>query len=183
MPVKPVIEIGVINMQDVQLTNNNLLINEQQLGDQLGQAVAHQRGRDFSLLLAMLSQNVIDNAAFCLPRDNLGFIEVDEGLLRAQLGVCEPANLAIDEHSAVTSILLGVDLHTDGLQEIKLKGYLQPEPLAMHDDPLHINDQILYNCEPTTMERHLRQVEKLAEQLPHNEADLYEVLQAVHGRA
>ena len=175
-------------MQNVEISNNNkqineLLINELQLGNRLGQAVHARRGGDFGLMLAMMSQNVLDNAEFCLPRDNVGFSEVDEHLLRVQLGVREPISYAVNENSAVESILLGVDLHTEGMAEIKLKGYLNPEPLAMQDDSQHVANEVLHNCEPTTIERFYRQEDKISEQLPHNEAGLYEVLESIHAAA
>lgn len=170
-------------MQNVENSSNELLINEIQLGTQLGQAVKERRGGDFGLLLSMLSQNVLDNAEFCLPRDNVGFAEIDEQLLRAQLGLRAPVEYGVNENSAVESILLGVDLHTDGMTDIKLKGYLNPEPLAMQDDAQHIPEAVLYNCEPTTTERFYRQEDKISEQLPHNEAGLYEVLESIHAAA
>ena len=175
-------------MQNVEKSStdtqvNELLINELQLGNRLGKAMHDSRGSDFGLMLAMLSQNVLDNAEFCLPRDNVGFTEVDEARLRAQLGLAEPVSYAVDEYSAVESILLGVDLHTEGMAEIKLKGYLNPEPLAMQDDALHIGDEVLYNCEPTTTHRFYHQTDKISEQLPHNEAGLYEVLESIRAAA
>ena len=170
-------------MQNVENSSNELLVNEIQLGSQLGRAINERRGGDFGLLLSMLSHNVLDNAEFCLPRDNVGFAEVDEQLLRAQLGLREPVKFDIDENSAVNSILLGVDLHTEGMAEIKLKGYLNPEPLAMQDDRDHVPGDILYNCEPTTLTRFYRQEDKISEQLPHNEAGLYEVLESIHAAA
>lgn len=165
-------------MQSVEI-----LVNEIQLGDQLSKAVAERRGGDFGLLLAMMSQNVIDNAEFCLPRDSVGAPEVDEAMLRQQLGLAQPSGYSIDENSAVDAILLGVDLHTEGLSEVKLKGYLRPEPLALQDDAMHIPEHIIGNCEPTTMTRHTRQEVRISEPLEHNEAGLYEILEDLHKAA
>jgi len=165
------------------MQNVEILVNEIQLGNRLGKAVSERRGGDFSLMLAMMSQNVLDHGEFCLPRDAVGAIEVDEQLLRQQLGLAPSTRYDIDENSAVDAILLGVDLHTEGMSEVKLKGYLTPEPLAMQDDANHIPSEVLANCEQVATTRFYSGQERVSEPLEHNEAGLYEVLQQIHQAA
>jgi hypothetical protein len=161
------------------MQNVELLVNEIQLGQQLATAVSHKRGSDFAMMLAMMSHNVLDHGQFCLPTDSVAADEVDETQLRQQLGLAAPTSFAAVDESSVQSILLGVDLHTEGMVDIKLKGYLSPEPLSMFDDPKHIPEAVLTNCEPTTMTRHQTQEERVSQKLEHNEAGLYEVLESM----
>jgi hypothetical protein len=159
-------------MQSVEL-----LVNEMQLGNQLSTAVKHNRSSDFSLLLAMMSQNVLDNAEFCLPAESPLAEEVDEAMLRHQFELGEKPVYAATDDSVMQSLLLGVDLHTEGLSEVKLNSYLRAEPLSRFDDTMHIDPQVLTNCEPTVQERHERQQLRLTHRLDQNPAGIYEVLQ------
>ena len=161
------------------MQNADLLVNEIQLGNRLATAVKQNRSNDFSLMLAMMSQNVLDNAEFCLPSDSVGSDEVDEAQLRLQLGLGEKPVYSANDDSATQSMMLGVDLHTEGLFEVKLNGYLRPEPLSLVDDTMHIEPEILANCEPTVMQRYHKQEDKISEKLEHNEAGLYEILESM----
>ena len=165
------------------MQSDDILINEIQLGNQLGQAVHRNQRGDFALMLSMMSQNVLDQAAFALPSDSPGADDMDEERLRQVLGLAAKPVFAAGEESAMDAILLGVDLHTEGLTEVKLKGYLNPEPLALVDDVMHIESQVLGNCEQTVMQRHFMKDVKIAEKLEHNEAGLYEVLEDLHAAA
>ena len=161
----------------------DILINEIQLGPQLGMAVHQSRGRDFALLLSMMSQNVLDNAQFSLPSDSAGGEDVDEAALRRQLGLGDKTPFDAQQNSATQAILLGVDVHTEGMAEVKLKGYLQPEPLSRQDDPMYIEPQVIGNCDQTVMQRYFMQENRISERLEHNEAGLYEVLEGFHTAA
>jgi hypothetical protein len=155
----------------------DILVNELQLGSQLATAVKQNRSSDFALLLAMMSHNVLDHAVFSLPSDSPGHESVDEAKLRRQLGLGERPVYSADENSVNQALLLGVDLHTEGMAEVKLKGYLNPEPLAQVDDVSFVPKEVLSNCEPAVMQRYLIKEDKVAVPLEHDEAGLYEVLQ------
>ena len=71
------------------------------------------------------------------------------------------------------------ELNDEGLSEVKLNGYLKPEPLSLVDDTMHIAPEILANCEPTVMQRYHKQEDRISEKLEHNEAGLYEVLESM----
>ena len=157
----------------------DILVNELQLGNQLAQAVKQKRTSDFGMLLAMMSHNVLDQAVFCLPNDNPVHTPADEAQLRQQLGLGDRQTFSAQENSTTQAILLGVDLHTEGLAEVKLNGYLNPEPLAQVDDVKFIPDNIMTNCEQSVMQRHLLKEDKIAQPLDHNEAGLYEVLESM----
>jgi hypothetical protein len=132
----------------------DILVNELQLGNQLSKAVKQKRSSDFALLLAMMSHNVLDQAVFCLPGDSPAHIPVDEAQLRQQLGLAEPRFFDAGEHSVNQALLMGIDLHTKGLTEVKLNGYLNPEPLAVVDDIKFIPSEIINNCEPAVMQHY-----------------------------
>jgi hypothetical protein len=161
------------------MQNVEILVNEMQLGNQLAVAVKQNRSNDFGLLLAMMSHNVLDNAEFCLPSESVGADEVDEAALRQQFGLGDKLVYAAKDSSIDQSILLGVDLHSEGLREVKLKGYLTPEPLSLHDDFMHIDPTILKNCEPAVMQRYYKKEDRISQKLEHNPAGLYEVLQSM----
>lgn len=161
----------------------DILVNEVHLGDKVSRSVNQNRSGDFAMLMAMMSQNVLDNAQFSLPSESPGAEDITEQRLRETLGLAQPVSYTPDDNSASQSILLGVDLHTEGLSEVKLKGYLQPEPLAMHDDAMHIDAQVLDNCEPVVRKRLELNQDSVAPKLEHNPAGLYEVLQDLHQAA
>ena len=127
----------------------------------------------------MMSQSVLDHAEFCLPADKPNSVAMDQQQLRAAFDLPQATNYAAKEGDDVDAIILGIDLHTEGMAEVKLKSYLSPEPLAMQNDRLHIPTEVLANCSLTTRARVESGQQRLAQSLPHDEAQLYQVLQQV----
>lgn len=165
------------------MQTEQILVNEIHLGDKIAQSVQHNRSSDFAMLLAMMSQNTLDNAQFSLPPESPGAEAMDEERLRLMLGLTQPAPFEPVEGSAEQSIMLGIDLHTEGLAEVKLNGYLRPEPIALTDDAMHIDPLVVDNCEPVVRERLTLKLDSVAPKLEHNPAGLYEVLEELHQAA
>ncbi len=165
------------------MQSEQILVNELHIGDKLARSVANNRSGDFAMLLAMMSQNPLDNAQFSLPPDSVGAEAMDEDRLRMLLGLMPPTPFDPVEGSAEQSIMLGIDLHTEGLAEVKLNGYLRPEPLALSDDAKHIDPVVVDNCEPVVRLRLSSGQDCVAPKLEHNPAGLYEVLEQLHQAA
>ena len=161
------------------MQSDAILVNELQLGSQLGTAIKQKRTADFGLLLAMMSHNVLDHGVFSLPSDEPQHQSADEAQLRMELGLSVSPAFSANENSVNQALLLGVDLHTEGLREVKLNSYLKPEPLALVDDIKFIPGEILSNCEPAVMQRYQLKEDKIAVPLEHDEAGLYEVLESM----
>jgi hypothetical protein len=101
-------------------------------------------------------------------------------MLRQQLELGAKPVFAATDDSVTQSILLGVDLHSEGLCEVKLNSYLRSEPLSQYDDRMHIDQSILDNCAPTVLARYQRQENRISQKLDDNPAGLYEVLEELH---
>ncbi|MCG9755603.1 hypothetical protein L1D40_10305 [Shewanella insulae] len=130
------------------MRTSQLIINENQLGTRLNQAIVDHRRGEFGLLLAMLSNDARDMAQFHLD-DQAGDIEAK---LKRQF--------ELPEAQALTSALhLGEDkdnseqFHQSGLCGFHLQQYLNPEPLVHRGrDPLAMQE-VLANCDPISAAR------------------------------
>ena len=130
---------------------DDLLITEQQLSTRLNQSVHADRRGEFSLLLAMLSQDALDFSQFHLPKSEIEDNTTQEAQLREQLGAgpkqpLAPSefNMLIGQFNAQRLSLIG---ENKGMADIKLNQCLNPEPFSIRDDVNHIPLPIIDNCE------------------------------------
>ncbi|MEI8635046.1 VC2046/SO_2500 family protein [Vibrio sp. PP-XX7] len=118
------------------------LINELQCGQSVNQAISHNRRADFSLLLAMFSNDARESAA----SDVLPVCEQNEETLRKHFNLCGPAAINIksgnlcprcEDCESIPSWWFTV--------EAKLQHYLVPDALTYQPEHTHSLEERVYH--------------------------------------
>ncbi|SFC64725.1 VC2046/SO_2500 family protein [Pseudoalteromonas denitrificans] len=156
---------------------DDILINEAQLGNQLSICVAENRRNDFSILLAMLSQNALDFSEFALPKSDPSELYAQDQNLRVALGAGVEQTLAPEHIDFLIGIRNAEIVQGDSLEQFKLMNYLTPEPLAIRNDVTHIRTEIIDNCELAVRKRVKNKDIQLSHS-PMNAARFYEQLKS-----
>jgi len=125
--------------------NSNILVHELQLGEQLNESVHSDRRADFSLLLAMLTDDVQSHSQFSLPQATSKIVKVDDLTLRKELELPEKSPLALDDKHTISSFDQAALIKEGSLVDLHLSNTLSPKPLAFRDDKKHIEAQVLSN--------------------------------------
>jgi len=102
------------------------IISELHFGQGISQAVTQGRRADFSLLLALFSNDVRDNT----PVDKIDQTPTTEQLLRQRFELAPPQPLANDHSSYQISANQAAQFHQGGMASAKLSHYLTPEALT-----------------------------------------------------
>ena len=124
---------------------NNILINESQLGEQLNECIHEGKRSDFSLLLAMLTDDVRAHAQFSLPHSSNDAPATNELNLRDFYNLPKAQQLAIDGLEQIT-LYNQVHLAKDNkLTELHLLNAITPNPLAFRNDNKYISQDVLGN--------------------------------------
>ncbi|MCJ8320502.1 MAG: hypothetical protein MJK12_12765 [Colwellia sp.] len=147
---------------------NNILINELQLGVKLGECIQSERRSDFSLMLAMLTDDVKEHSQFKLP-----VVEEDTSLsddlhLRKKFNLPQKIELAIKDLSEINNFSQAQHLTDGAIPSIHLENVLQPKPLSLHNDKRHIPSNILTNCTLHCQNRYQNVGNKSAQRLNFN---------------
>ncbi|WP_462176949.1 VC2046/SO_2500 family protein [Pseudoalteromonas gelatinilytica] len=157
------------------------LLTESQLDNRLNKSVHEHRSGEFALLLAMISHDALDFSQFHLPKTELTSPDVSESVLRKELGAGPSQPLAPEQFD----MLIGQDnafkLLQGGLSDIRLHHCLNPEPLNVRDDKLHVPLEVIDNCEPAVRKRFYEK-NKLVERPQIDAAAFYDSLtdEAIH---
>ncbi|MZI92140.1 hypothetical protein F9817_02825 [Vibrio sp. CAIM 722] len=118
------------------------LINEIKVGTGINQAVHQSRRADFSLLLAMFSNDVRDNT----PAEKVETPVTTDQVLRRRFQLQEPQSLRNDQSSYAISSEHARQFHDGGLSSAKLSHYLTPDPLTyMPEDTFDLPEEIYSN--------------------------------------
>ena len=80
---------------NVEGVDNTILVNELQLGEQLNTCIHAKRRSDFSLMLAMLTDDVRAHSQFSLPLTEVEVVDTTDTSLRKTFHLPEPAPLAL----------------------------------------------------------------------------------------
>lgn len=124
---------------------SSLLINELQLGEKLNVCVQESRRSDFSLLLAMLVEDVREHSQFYLPESVDDPKKVTESQLRHELQVPPPAPLALHDLNQIEDYNQVNLIESNNLPHLKLTDAIQPKPLVFRDDAKYIDKDVLSN--------------------------------------
>ena len=124
---------------------NEILINELQLGEQLNQCVHKKERSQFSLLLAMLTDDVQAHAQFSLPKSEVATSQTDEDNSRKQFKLPQAQLLSLKEIEQVGSYSQADLVQGNNLSELRLLNAINPTPLAFRDDKKFIAKNILEN--------------------------------------
>ena len=151
----------------VDALSNDILIHELQLGEQLNESVHSERRSDFSLMLAMLTNDVRAHSQFKLPRSETPEKITSTELLRKELQLPDEAPLALAEMVELSSFNQAELIEKQQLDHLRLANTLQPKPLAFRDDAKHIEQQVLANtslyCQQKHEQQNLTQADKRAD--------------------
>lgn len=128
------------------LSSTNVLLHELQLGEQLNESVEQTRRADFSLMLAMLAEDVREQSQFLLPKSQeVTPADLSNIALRKQFNLPDRAALALTTPNDVTQFNQAQSLVDNDLANIHLSNAMMPKPLAFRDDKKHIETQVLEN--------------------------------------
>ncbi|MFT5634990.1 MAG: hypothetical protein ACI89T_000421 [Cognaticolwellia sp.] len=125
--------------------SNDILVHELQLGEQLNQSVHHARRSDFSLLLAMLTDDVRAHSQFTLPLSQIPEKTTSAEQLRKYFQLPDEAPLAVKDFADISSYNQASLIEKQQLEDLRLANILNPKPLAFRDDVKHINQQVMTN--------------------------------------
>ena len=132
----------------------SLLIHELQLGEQLNECVHSERRSDFSLMLAMLVDDVREHSQFNVPQTQAIQTQITNKTLRKELQLPNEPPLAIKRAEEIAQFNQGVLLAKNRLAELHLCNALQPKPLAFRNDAKHIQQQVMNNTSLYCQHKH-----------------------------
>ncbi|KGJ86724.1 Ribosomal protein S4P [Colwellia psychrerythraea] len=136
-------------------SSTNVLLHELQLGEQLNESVEQTRRADFSLMLAMLAEDVREQSQFLLPKtQEVTPADLSNVALRKQFNLPERAALALTTPNDVSQFNQAQSLVDNDLANIHLTNAMMPKPLAFRDDKKHIETQVLENTSLFTQIKH-----------------------------
>ena len=124
---------------------SNILANELQLGSQLNECIHDNRRSHFSLMLAMLTEDVREHAQFLLPKIDNAEKTTNDNTLRKFFNVNEPAPLALKNMEQINDFNQADLIVNNTLTELRLHNVLNPMPLAFRDDHTYINTDVINN--------------------------------------
>lgn len=140
--------------------NSEILLHELQLGEQLNESVHQARRADFSLMLAMLCDDVREQSQFVLPKADESSVDQSKqtnDALRQHFDLPEQAPLALKNIEQINQYNQGQLIADNDLVSIQLSNALSPKPLAFRNDNHHIARDILSNTSLTCQEKHNHQ--------------------------
>ena len=147
---------------------NNILINELQLGVKLGECIQSKRRSDFSLMLAMLCDDVREHSQFSLPIAQVPCEQDIEIQLRKDLQLPPKAPLSIKNIEELSQFNQAQNVVDGQLASIRLENSLNPKPISFYDDKKHIATDIMNNTTLYCQKKHSTSVTDLAQRLTFN---------------
>jgi len=129
----------------IDVVEDNLLIHELQLGEQLGKCVHSHRRSDFSLMLAMLTQDVREHSQFFVPQTENTQAEIDDLALRKSFNLPDKPALAISSTDEILGFNQAELIGDNRLNELHLLNALRPNPLGFRDNKHHIQTDVMNN--------------------------------------
>jgi len=145
-----------------QTVNSAPLLHELQLGEQLNECVHQARRSDFSLMLAMLCDDVREQSQFILPKNSpidgtaTEKAQANDQTLRKYFDLPEKTPIALDNVEQIKQFNQGEIIVNNDLPLLHLINALNPKPLAFRDNSKHISHNILTNTTLICQEKHAR---------------------------
>lgn len=168
-------DIGSKGLQHTQPTQHSQTINpasqDLEFSGQLNRA-SHQ-GANFALLLASLQQDV-------LARPHVGKgsepsnQQVDD--IQSNYPEIHLQTYAQDWPLADTTTHI---LHSDGIRGAQLWLAMHPQPLSLHNDPFHIDDDIYANCDSHTQTRYSQTEAEAGNEIVVDETGIFDLLEEI----
>jgi len=140
-------------------------LHELQLGEQLNECVHQSRRSDFSLMLAMLCDDVREQSQFILPKSaptdgtSTDIKHVNNETLRKHFELPNEAPLALKNIEQVNRYNQSQLIADNDLATLHLANAISPNPLTFRDDKKHISNEILSNTHIICQEKHANKQE------------------------
>ena len=129
----------------IESLSNDILVHELQLGEQLNESVHSERRSDFSLLLAMLTEDVRAHSQFKLPKTVAPSNITTSEQLRKRFQLPNVAPLALENIEDMQLFNQADLIESKRLEHLRLMNALSPNPLTFRDDASFINQQVMSN--------------------------------------
>ncbi len=134
------------------------LLHELQLGEQLNECVHSTRRADFSLMLAMLAEDVREQSQFVLPQaEAIKNADISNEALRKEFELPEKAPLSLRDMDEIDSFNQAKHFKNNDLATIYLTNAISPNPLAFRDNVKHIPTQVMDNTSVYCQLKHAKQ--------------------------
>lgn len=155
---------------NIEQKENNLLINEWQLGQQLNTAVVTGTRDKFNLLLSFLSDDARDFAQFSSPKQALDGLPIPTDM-RAYFSLADAQPLVNKGMSLEQAQVLNQNVQASNLCSIRLQLQLTNEPLLSRSEELMIESDVSDNLSflsQCRLTKHLQAAKSLSD-LPSDE--------------
>jgi hypothetical protein len=153
-----------VNVVDDNVNNTTAtvkpLLHELQLGERLNQCIHESRRSDFSLMLAMLCDDVREQSQFVLPKSlSADGLPIDKNThdnktLRKYFDLPEQAPLSLGSMQQIDEYNQGQLIANNDLITLHLSDALSPKPLSFRNEPNHIPADIIGNTSLICQEKH-----------------------------
>ncbi len=136
------------------------LLHELQLGEQLNECVHQSRRSDFSLMLAMLCDDVREQSQFILPKTSpidgtsTEKDQITNQVLRKHFELPEEAPLALKNIEQINQYNQAQIIVDNDLASLHLLNALMPSPLSFRNDDKHVSSDVLANTTLVCQEKH-----------------------------
>ncbi len=167
--------IGSKGLQQTQSTQSSQTVNTTTRDIEFSGLLnrASNQGAKFSLLLAMLQQDV-------LARPHIG--QASEPELQALTDVQSyypEKHLQAHEQDWPLADTATDILHSDGIRSAQLWLAMHPQPLSLHNDPFHIDDDIYANCDTYTQARYSKTKLQEDSEITVDETGIFDLLEEI----
>lgn len=142
-----------MNINDVK---NDILIDELQLNGTLGESVHLGNRSQFSLLLAMLTEDVQAHSQFSLPKTEASKLDgTDESQLRELFKVPKEQSLSLSSFEETQNYNQASLIENNSLINISLLNSIKPLPLTFRNDIKFIEKNIIENTSLYCQQKHV----------------------------
>ena len=155
-----------VNVTDDTVNSNTVtshtLLHELQLGERLNHCVQESRRSDFSLMLAMLCDDVREQSQFILPKSSpldgktTDKTKADNQTLRKYFDLPKEAPLSLKTMQQINGFNQAELIVNNNLSSLSLTNAISPKPLAFRDNYKHIPTNILNNTSVVCQEKHAK---------------------------
>ncbi len=122
------------------------LLHELQLGEQLNESVVETRRADFSLMLAMLTDDVREQSQFILPKaQDPAKRDTSNSALRKEFNLPKKSPLGLSSLDEIEKFNQVQSVIDNDIANIHLTNAMKPKPLAFRDEKQHIETKIMEN--------------------------------------
>lgn len=147
----------------------NLLLHELQLENSLGRCIQQARRSDFSLMLAMLCDDVREQSQFYLPtNEQQADKQFNDLTLRNMLELPEAAPLSLDELSTIPSFNQANLVEAEQFDTLRLTNTLSPKPIAFRDNNKFICEDVLSNTSLVCQQKYNQLLENAGKAEDHD---------------